>query len=754
MYAILPLNYLGGIWPEGYMGGDIDLAKGGTGYSGLFLVDNFTWNGFVKYVDYISKSLATYDNVIFLLFSEGAEPVPYYYSSVDSRLSKVPQEIIKDLQNWTWFNTPTNADYVSYWNGRWKPSPEFTTPSDVKPIIYCGILKGVPTSTPGYNYCVDYRKWTSSLLRKRFSSLPDLIRRNHPTAVVGYHDWLLIEEAALIGLTRDDLPIDPNNNPFDFLSFNKYPETEDEYNNFAALIDDIIRNFQIYYGKGPELLGETGMCSRGKWSGSEDEVNNKIATFYDNLIPYLKNKKLGFNFWDWLDRWFSLSSDWVNACQSSYGLIDLQGNPKPQYNVISRHLKGCVSLFLKNGSVKPVIVEKGADYTITCDYGQRVDSIFPLTKSGNCVWSGWQGTSTATFKCKAGLKWGTFPVYCRVKSGTYSNTCDRKDLIDYIKVTLPRAPKCKPRPPCLDQIPPCLIPEPAEGWCPKPVSYIKVLSPNGGEVWKKGTVQLIKWQDNRQFIQPTTKYYDLRLVPKSPECTGRFCPLYLPAPYVIDKRVPRKPGTEIVYKWGVGKVKDNREVPDGEYKVEVCESGTNNCDMSDNYFKIVSAPSEVILDVKVLDPKTNQYTDGPVTIEVGKEAKVKWETNMPPRYNKAECRKYGPWSGNVEPNGEDTFLVKEEKTYTLGIECTLSYECQGDFCPLTMAPVLPSIVVKDEVIVKGVKNVTGSIKILSPNEGTIQLIKWQDNRQFFVSTTKYNYLLVNDLHRSSRKSRY
>jgi hypothetical protein len=176
--------------------------------------------------------------------------------------------------------------------------------------------------------------------------------------------------------------------------------------------------------------------------------------------------------------------------------------------------------------------------------------------------------------------------------------------------------------------------------------------------------------------------------------------------------------------------------------------------MSDNYFKIVSAPSEAILDVKVLDPKTNQYTDGPVTIEVGKEAKVKWETNMPPRYNKAECRKYGPWSGNVEPNGEDTFLVKEEKTYTLGIECTLSYECQGDFCPLTMAPVLPSIVVKDEVIVKGVKNVTGSIKILSPNEGTIQLIKWQDNRQFFVSTTKYNYLLVNDLHRSSRKSRY
>jgi hypothetical protein len=64
--------------------------------------------------------------------------------------------------------------------------------------------------------------------------------------------------------------------------------------------------------------------------------------------------------------------------------------------------------------------------------------------------------------------------------------------------------------------------------------------------------------------------------------------------YVIDERVPREPGPEIVYKWEVGKVKDNRQVPDGEYKVEVCESGTNNCDMSDDYFRIVSVSSKQV----------------------------------------------------------------------------------------------------------------------------------------------------------------
>jgi hypothetical protein len=128
---------------------------------------------------------------------------------------------------------------------------------------------------------------------------------------------------------------------------------------------------------------------------------------------------------------------------------------------------------------------------------------------------------------------------------------------------------------------------------PPPVTkLIKVISPNGGEEWQKRTVQLIKYQDNRQFIQPTTIYYDLRLVPKSPECTGEFCSLHLPAPYVIDERVARQPGQEIVYNWEVGVVKGNREVPyievpDGEYKVEVCESGTKNCDISDNYFRIV-----------------------------------------------------------------------------------------------------------------------------------------------------------------------
>jgi hypothetical protein len=43
------------------------------------------------------------------------------------------------------------------------------------------------------------------------------------------------------------------------------------------------------------------------------------------------------------------------------------------------------------------------------------------------------------------------------------------DALIVRNLNLPRIVKCKPRPACLDQIPPCLIPEPVGGWCPKPI---------------------------------------------------------------------------------------------------------------------------------------------------------------------------------------------------------------------------------------------------------------------------------------------
>jgi hypothetical protein len=162
------------------------------------------------------------------------------------------------------------------------------------------------------------------------------------------------------------------------------------------------------------------------------------------------------------------------------------------------------------------------------------------------------------------------------------------DALIVRNLNLPRIAKCKPRPACLDQTPPCLVPEPVEGWCPKPVSYIKVLSPNGGEVWQKGTIQLIKWKDDKQFVSPTIKYYDIYLDPKWPECNPKkeLCPRYPFTMFLIDYKIPIQVGQEMVYKWEVGKIKDKTGwtgwADNGLYKIKICESNTANCDISDD----------------------------------------------------------------------------------------------------------------------------------------------------------------------------
>jgi hypothetical protein len=127
---------------------------------------------------------------------------------------------------------------------------------------------------------------------------------------------------------------------------------------------------------------------------------------------------------------------------------------------------------------------------------------------------------------------------------------------------------------------------------------IKVLSPNGGETWTKGTTQTIKWQDNFPVqcpvgatCMPAPKYYDIKLEPYvASYCNGNACtaPAIYAIPYTIAKNVY---GTS--YNWSVGKVlDDNALVSDISYTIKVCQTdtntNTNTCDSSDSYFKITS----------------------------------------------------------------------------------------------------------------------------------------------------------------------
>ncbi|OHA07558.1 MAG: hypothetical protein A3B29_02100 [Candidatus Sungbacteria bacterium RIFCSPLOWO2_01_FULL_51_34] len=124
---------------------------------------------------------------------------------------------------------------------------------------------------------------------------------------------------------------------------------------------------------------------------------------------------------------------------------------------------------------------------------------------------------------------------------------------------------------------------------------VSVLAPNGGETWTKGTTQTITWRDTTPYPYPACpagaqcapaapKQYDIKLISEFPPCTGTSgCPAYDRAPYTIAKSV-----YGFSYIWSVGRVAELYDIaPAGSYTVQVCQAGTDICDSSDSYFKIV-----------------------------------------------------------------------------------------------------------------------------------------------------------------------
>ena len=128
-------------------------------------------------------------------------------------------------------------------------------------------------------------------------------------------------------------------------------------------------------------------------------------------------------------------------------------------------------------------------------------------------------------------------------------------------------------------------------------SSITVTRPNGGETWTKGTTQTIQWQDKNLYLTSgfVAQLYDINLISYYPPCTSNISPmastsiLYpISAPHNIAKGVY---GSS--YDWSIPncypghECSSNFEIASGAYTIQVCKSGTDMCDSSDNYFKIV-----------------------------------------------------------------------------------------------------------------------------------------------------------------------
>jgi len=162
----------------------------------------------------------------------------------------------------------------------------------------------------------------------------------------------------------------------------------------------------------------------------------------------------------------------------------------------------------------------------------------------------------------------------------------------------------------------------------------KIVRPNGGESWQKGTTQNITWTSSNS-INIRATYVDITLIPYYQPCTGQICAMSATqsgnsasmmnpyrAPYTIASGISVNANS---YSWFVGSQYITNSynsnglinpsspppIPDGQYTVQICQTGTSVCTSSASPFTIYSNGT----------PVGNQPVisgvDAPTTLTVG-----------------------------------------------------------------------------------------------------------------------------------------
>ncbi len=135
----------------------------------------------------------------------------------------------------------------------------------------------------------------------------------------------------------------------------------------------------------------------------------------------------------------------------------------------------------------------------------------------------------------------------------------------------------------------------------------QITRPVGGESWQKGTTQNITWTSPYYF---RATYVDIKLMPYYQPCTGQICPMTVQtgnaqsmlypyrAPYTIATGISVNQNS---YSWNVGSINDFTPpiipggaipipsipiAPDGQYTVQICQTGTSVCTSSASPFNI------------------------------------------------------------------------------------------------------------------------------------------------------------------------
>ena len=138
---------------------------------------------------------------------------------------------------------------------------------------------------------------------------------------------------------------------------------------------------------------------------------------------------------------------------------------------------------------------------------------------------------------------------------------------------------------------------------------LRIISPNGGEIWQTGTTHNITWTSPAYLIATNA---DLQLMPNN-SCSGQFCTQMYRMPYTIAANIPINQNS---YSWNVGNVLPSvptnssySVAPDGQYTIQICQTGTSVCALSNSQFTITSSQTSNVPDINVISPNGGEVWD-------------------------------------------------------------------------------------------------------------------------------------------------
>ncbi len=290
----------------------------------------------------------------------------------------------------------------------------------------------------------------------------------------------------------------------------------------------------------------------------------------------------------------------------------------------------------------------------------------------------------------------------------------------------------------------------------------RVVSPNGGESWQTGTVHNITWTSPYYF---RATYADIKLVPSN-TCTGQVCSMLYRMPYVIATNVPINQNS---YSWSVGTVipqlaelyRENSPIyngssnssisPDGQYTIQICETGTNNCDSSNNYFNIYSNGS-------VINQPVINGINAPTTLSVNQSGTWTVSVTDPQKSTLNYSVTWGDENNYVPTSG-----VMMSPQTSQSATFTHSYSAAGFYTVRFSVRNSTGGMAQTSATV----NVTGSggsigalITVLSPNGGEVwnvgdsRIISWSDNIIGGYYNNSNNYGKTFDIYLTSQGCTY